>query len=168
MVNVDGLAATAAVNFLPAVRLFVATGVAMANSPALPSGERLPATEPSRDDAISGGVKLRDLISGGVKQRDWMSGGVKLRGDLISGVETPPEEKQTEPARECSGGERTPAAFDDCAPAEATEPRGVLVRVVEAVGWSEQLSTSDCSVAAAALPLVDLKEAVAWDFFLLS
>ncbi len=70
MVNVDGLAATAAVNFLPAVRLFAATGGAMANSPTLPSGERLPAAEPSRDEAISGGVKLRDLISGGVKHRD--------------------------------------------------------------------------------------------------
>jgi hypothetical protein len=41
-----------------------------------------------------------------------MSGGVKLRGDLISGVEMPPEEELTEPARECSGGERTPTAFD--------------------------------------------------------
>ncbi len=64
MVNASGLAATAAVNFLLAVRLFAA------NSPALPNGERLPAAEPSRDDAISGGVKLRDLISGGVKHRD--------------------------------------------------------------------------------------------------
>jgi hypothetical protein len=41
-----------------------------------------------------------------------MSGGVKLRGDFISGVEMPPEEEQTEPARECSGGERMPTAFD--------------------------------------------------------
>jgi hypothetical protein len=67
---VDGLAATAAVIFLLAVRLFAATGGVTANSPALPSGERLPAAEPSRDDAISGGVKLRDLINGGVKHRD--------------------------------------------------------------------------------------------------
>ncbi len=71
VVDAGGLAAAAAVvHFLPAVRLFAATGGVTANSPALPSGERLPAAEPSRDKDIIGGVKLRDLISGGVKHRD--------------------------------------------------------------------------------------------------
>ncbi len=60
----------APVYFLLAVSFFVATGGLMANSPDLPSGKRLPAAEPSRHDAISGGLKLRDLISGGVKHRD--------------------------------------------------------------------------------------------------